>query len=386
MTESLTGKQLVEQKRQRFRDADCFKPVDRVPFYAHNSLWQFLDAGFTTDVACRNYDMMKKGQLEFIDKYDPDMVIRCNRNPYPVKDVFGTSDAYQETASGMNAINEEFLLPEDYDEIAKGNFDKVVWEHGVFRKFPNADKFTPEEFAKKSLVLKEWDEGMAMITNAIYEKGVLEINESSYWTILFIENLFNVYRGIKALSMDLRRCPGKVQEACDYMDTLTMDYAIAGLKDDNFVPQYTFDAFSNLLAHTILNRKQFDSLMAKPYGRLLEVCEEKGRTWFNFSEATWKRFGDFFGQYKKGTVAMQVEMDDIYELRKLYPNIALWGGLPVDLLGNGTPEQCVDAAQKAINELGEGFVLMPNKMLSYKYDCRPENLKAVSEYVHTYNA
>ena len=83
---------------------------------------------------------------------------------------------------------------------------------------------------------------------------------------------------------------------------------------------------------------------------------------------------------------MQVEMDDIYELRKLYPNIALWGGLPVDLLGNGTPEQCVDAAKKAINELGEGFVLMPNKMLSYKYDCRPENLKAVSEYVHTYNA
>ena len=57
------------------------------------------------------------------------------------------------------------------------------------------------------------------------------------------------------------------------------------------------------------------------------------------------------------------------------------------LLGNGTPQECVDSAKKLIDEIGRdgGFILSQNKMLSYKEDCRRENLKAVSDFVLNYS-
>jgi len=386
MSDNLKGKDRLAYTRKLFRDADSFRTPDRIPLYTHSSLWHFLDAGFTSDEACRSYDKMMKSQLEHIDKYDPDMIIKCNRNPFPIKDQFGASSAYLETKGGLNAINEAFLLPEDYEEIAKGNYHKVVWEHAVFRKFDQADQISPEEYARRSLTLREWDENMAKISDAVYARGVVEVTDTKYFCVLFFETLFNSFRGIKSMAMDLRRCPDQIDEACEYMDALTFDPIIEDFKTNDY-PEgtgYVFDAFSNLLGHVILNRKQFERYMAKPYKKLLDVVEEKGLTWYNFSESSWKRFGDFFNQYKKGTVAMQVESDDIYDMRECFPNIALWGGLPVDVLGNGTPEECVDAAKKAVETLGQdgGFVLMPNKMLSYTYDCKPENLAAVSAYVH----
>lgn len=390
MSHSPQREERLAYTRKLIRDADSFQKPDRIPFYSHSSLWHFMDAGYTTDEACRSYDKMMQCQMEHIDKYAPDMIIKCNRNPFPIKDQFGASSAYLETETGLNAINEDFLTADDYDAIANGHYDKVMWEHGVFRKFPAAVTITPEEFAERSLVLKEWDEGMAAITDAIYDRGVLEITDSRYFCCLFFETLFNYLRGIKNLSLDLRRYPDRVEAACDYMDELQFGPIIEDFKNNDY-PEgtgFAFDAFSNLLGHTILNQKQFERFMAKPYKRLLDVVEEKGLSWYNFSEASWKRFGEFFNQFKKGTCSMQVETDDIYEMRELYPNIALWGGLPVDLLGNGTPEQCVDEAKKAVDLLGQdgGFVLMPNKMLSYSYDCKPENLKAVSDYVHGLNA
>ena len=383
------AREMVEYRRKLIRDADSFKKTDRVPFYTNSSLWHYHDAGYSANEVCRSYELNKICQVGHIRKYDPDMIITGNRNPFPVKDSLGKSSAYIETESGLNSINEEFLDADDYKQIAAGNYDKVMWEHGVFHKFQNAANMTAREFAQASRVLKEWDEGMAYVSSAVYGEGVLELTDARHFCCIFFETLFNCSRGIKALSIDLRRRPKEVEEACDYMNKVQFDPIFEDLDTLPYGGDLTkcFDTFSNLLGHTILNQKQFDIFMARPYGKLLEKVEEKGMSWFNFSEATWMRFADFFGQYKKGTVSMMVEMDDIFEMRKKHPNIALWGGLSVDTLGHGTPEECVDQAKRAIEELSGdgGLVLMPNKMLSYPYDCLSENLKAVSDYVHTYS-
>lgn len=66
--------------------------------------------------------------------------------------------------------------------------------------------------------------------------------------------------------------------------------------------------------------------------------------------------------------------------------MALFGGMPCTLLGKGTQEECVDYAKRLIDELGRdgGFILSQDKMVSFASDCKPENLKAVSQLVHTY--
>ena len=83
---------------------------------------------------------------------------------------------------------------------------------------------------------------------------------------------------------------------------------------------------------------------------------------------------------------MMVEQDDPFEIRRKYPNISLYGGLEVNVMRNGTKQQCIDMAKKAIDELGcdGGLILAPTKMLAYPNDMNGENLRAVCEFVQDY--
>ena len=72
--------------------------------------------------------------------------------------------------------------------------------------------------------------------------------------------------------------------------------------------------------------------------------------------------------------------------KKIGDNCALVGGFPTDLLGRGTPEECSEYTKKLIDTLGEGggYILTTDKMISYRTDCRAENLKAVNETAFNY--
>ncbi len=96
------------------------------------------------------------------------------------------------------------------------------------------------------------------------------------------------------------------------------------------------------------------------------------------------RFVEFFQDIPKGQLMIHLEQDNIFEMRKKLPNICFAGGMTTDLLGHGTPRQCVDYAKKLIDELGDGYVFSTNKMVSYRNDCKRENLLAVTEFVRNY--
>ena len=106
-----------------------------------------------------------------------------------------------------------------------------------------------------------------------------------------------------------------------------------------------------------------------------------------FMEGSSKPFWDHFQDYKKGIITMHPETDDPFEMRKALPNCAILGGMTVELLGRGTPQECVDRTKELIDGLGAfdgGFVLSQDKMVTFKNDARPENLKAVSDFVLNY--
>ena len=91
----------------------------------------------------------------------------------------------------------------------------------------------------------------------------------------------------------------------------------------------------------------------------------------------------FFKDYPKGMICMHPEQDDVFELHEALPNCSIIGGMPVALLGNGKPEECVDRAKLCCDELGKdgGFILCQDKMVSFKNDATSENVKAVCDYM-----
>ena len=95
---------------------------------------------------------------------------------------------------------------------------------------------------------------------------------------------------------------------------------------------------------------------------------------------------EYLKDYPKGIITMHPEQDDVFELRKELPNCAILGGMPVSLLGNGTVKECVDYTKRLCDELGHdgGFILCQDKMVSFRNDAKPENVKAVCDFVREY--
>lgn len=66
--------------------------------------------------------------------------------------------------------------------------------------------------------------------------------------------------------------------------------------------------------------------------------------------------------------------------------MALCGGLTSLMMGTASPEECVAHTKKLIDELGSdgGLVLSLNAMGCFPADTKAENLRAVSEFIRTY--
>ena len=78
------------------------------------------------------------------------------------------------------------------------------------------------------------------------------------------------------------------------------------------------------------------------------------------------------------------EDDDIAVIKEKLPNLTPYGGMKVNDLKYKTKEECVDIAKKLLDELapGGGYAFGPNKVMLTLADGKPENWKAVCDYVN----
>ena len=268
---------------------------------------------------------------------------------------------------------------------------KFFWEKGMAKKYPRwADGSVEVADVQRAI-----NEQMAFMQ---YYMGVSKAMREEYGMPAFtapngfcypgVDFLFNTVRGIRGLSMDMRKTPDKVDAAVAALNAHFFDQGLAQLRAAPAGPNmdYCFDYDITLLAHTILNPKQFERYLWPDLKAMLDALAEKGKTCRLFMEGSSKRFWEYFKDYPKGIITMHPEQDDVFELRKALPNCAIIGGMPVSLLGNGSKEKCVDYAKRLCDELGKdgGFILCQDKMVSFRNDANPENVKAVCDFVREY--
>lgn len=197
------------------------------------------------------------------------------------------------------------------------------------------------------------------------------------------EYLHNNYRGIKEVSIDLRKRRTELKDVIEKKFETQMLPALDSALDLD-TSAYVCDTYFPMLAHAILSPKQFEDIYWPQLKQIIDKVVEKDKTIYIFCESTMLRFKDFFQDIPKGHVILHLEQDDIFEIHKELPNICLAGGMTTDLLGNGTPRQCIDYSKKLIDELGNGFIFSQNKMVSFRNDCTRENLLAVNEFIRNY--
>lgn len=228
---------------------------------------------------------------------------------------------------------------------------------------------------------------MSFVT-AKYGLPSLSPNNPMMGAIVFgVEELFSNLLGIQQLSIALRRNPDVIDQFLNCWDTEKIRPAIKKIKNGkgpNY--RYCFDSSILMLAHTVMNKKQFERFYWPRFKELLDAYAEKGMNIRIFTEGSILRLAEYFKDYPKGVLTFHLELDNPFDFREALPNVCIMGGMTTDLLTNNTPEECVAYAKKLCDELGKegGFIFSENKMLSYRNDAKSENMLAVCEFVNEY--
>lgn len=198
-----------------------------------------------------------------------------------------------------------------------------------------------------------------------------------------IERIYKYYRGIKNTSLDMRRNKKQVKESCDIVQANEMLPRLkTGLEMDT--APFVTDTLTGLLAHATMSQKQWDDFYWPYLKDYMDMIIGSGKTITFFIENSIGRFAEYFQDFPKGHIIFFCEQDDIRELRRQLPNICMAGGMPTPLLGGGTPEECVDYVKALIQDMGDGFILSQDKMISFRHDATRENLQAICEYVRDF--
>ncbi len=388
----MNAKQMQQSRVQLFRDAANFKKTERVPHFANVVTWKVFDAGYTLDQAMTNFDVMKKTVVHFLDTYPVDGLMDVGiRNQFNVTEAFG--------GGGYYYYNEEVVGIHDHAHCTVDTLNdylddptKYAWEVILPKKFGASWEQKTKEVWKKTF--REYMRyimyilQMSSLTGGTYGLPSLSPNNPMMGAVVpGPEELLSNLLGIQQLSIAMRRSPEKLDQFVERWHRERMIPIIEKIKNGkgpNY--KYCFDSSILMLAHNVMNRKQFERFYWPHLKLLLDAYAEKGMNIRIFTEGSILRFADYFKDYPKGVLTFHLEQDDPFAFREALPNVAIMGGMTTDLLSNGTPEECVAYAKRLCDELGKdgGFIFSENKMLSYRNDAKPENMLAVCKFVNDY--
>ena len=386
------AQELQKYRVKLFRDAANFKKNERIPYFANVVTWKVFDAGHTLDEAMTNYDVMRECVVHFLDSYPVDGLMDTGiRNQFSVTEAFGTPGYYYYDKEVVG-IHDHAHCTVDTLADYLADPDKYVWEHVLPEKYGDAwyekDTATWKRTFKEYLKYTMFIVKMGSLTGKTYGIPSLAPNNPMSGTINFaVEELEANLLGIKNLSLAMRRSPDKLLSFIDGWDAQKIQPIIDKVRaGDGPNYKYCFDASILMLAHNIMNTKQFETFYWPHFKQLLDAYAEKGMNVRIFTEGSISRFTDYFKDYPKGTLTFHIENDDPFEIREKLPNVCIMGGMTTELMANGTPDECVARAKLLCDELGKegGFILSEGKMVSYRNDAKRENVKAVSEFMRDY--
>ena len=374
--------QEFNDKVQLFRAAACFQKTKKVPNLSNDYTWKICDSKYGYKEAYFNEKIMEKIVCEFHERYDFDAYIDLGtRNHFPQMAALGSgSYVLNEKTGAINVTDFPTLAPEEYDEFAK---DPMSWFNIFFeRKFPN---ISTKDFVNATMSFLKSSGYAQKIGNKFaqkYNRPMMVTTSAS------VQAPFEIFhsslRGISGIATDMRRFKEPLKHAMEsYWEAMVkpgLDRALSAPEDKNYIA----DVYCGIIGHEVMNIKQFDELYWPYLEKILTATSDKGKLVYIFVEDSIMRFANNFTEVKKGSAIMHLELDNLTEMRKLIPNMPLAGGMTTDLLGYSTPEACVEKARTLINELGEGFLMSQNKMLSFKNDCKRENLLAVNNFIKEY--
>lgn len=367
--------------------------MDNVFAHRHNSrpmtgsniyTWKIMDAGYKLRDGMYDNALHLKINDDFAQLFDFDAYNdKGTRNMFRVASALsGGGTLHHEIDDAADSLiirDHEIMLREEYEEATRDIYG-FFWSKSLRRTVPELTLGQLRDAVAEYQALQKFGKDLAQLT--IDKHRAMFVAQGGIR--MPMDDLLVALRGIKGLSLDLRKCKTQVKDWMDMsFEQLKMPFIEASLNSE--LPEgYGASQSLVLMAHSILNYKQFEELYWPYMKRVIDMAVANNKRISIFCESSMLRFKDFFQEIPKGYAILNVEQDDLLEVRKACPNLALFGGLTPSTLGYGTKEECVNAARTLVDTLGDGFILSQSVMVSYRNDVKRENLLAVQEFAKNY--
>lgn len=382
-----------EDRIRLFKDTVQRKKTNKVPHLANIWTWKIFDAGFRMSEAMFDYDIMLEVHRKAFEKYSVDAYLDFGqRNPLQFLTALGDTEYVIDDSTNSLSIRDQCIMePDEYPQFIEDPV-RYFWSVALPRKFKKMNEPDGAEAFKKALVeLKRFGEYGATVTKLAADHGIPALSDGTCYprgTAWGYETFFNNLRGIKGLSIDLRRKTKELDAAVEILDQMYFYPVLRDYPEEKkgSTPGAVFDGLPSMLGHTILNRRQFEKYYWPKMKLLADFAEKYDKLFYFFAEGNLEPYFQFFQELPRGHFAVHCEQTDIFKMKKEVPNVTVVGGMPYALLARGTTRECVDYAKKLVDELTDdgGFIFSEDKMISFNNECRSDNLQAVCEFLSGY--
>jgi hypothetical protein len=382
-------------------------------------MWDFFPAkwkGVSIRDVMYDYRVMHDLWVECMEHFKPDL----GDNPYPLRGFGPVLDAlnFQQLKWAGHGLGEnmsyqfvemEVMKADEYDHFLFDPSDFMVrrfWPRvnkalAPFENLPPLNQIisytwglhsgvallTPEMEQARAAVIEAGKQSAELLKwLALYGKKMKELGfppSSGGFAQVPFDTLGDVFRGTKAIMMDLYRRPDKVLAACEKLLPIMIDSALAAVKRSGvptvFIPLHKgLDGF--------LSPQQFQKFYWPHMKELVESLIRENITPWVLVEGTCNTRLEAFKDVTPGKVIYHFEGTDIFKAKEIMRDrCCIRGNVPASILTVGTPDDVRAYCKKLIDicAVDGGYIMDASCPLA---EAKPENVQAMYDFTREYGA
>lgn len=278
------------------------------------------------------------------------------------------------------------MLPDEYDYLIEKPYECILEKvmPRQFKALDNGDPITMMLSFAKSVLSYNADFGqMIGLVGRVAEKCGLYPGApagSGGFTEAPFDFIADQLRGFKEISMDVRRMPEKIAEACEAVYPIMLKRGMPKV-----VSNYG-SVFLPLHMPTFMREKDFANLWWPSFKRLIEEYASMGIHCRLFCEDNWERYLDYLYELPTDTILWFEYGNPKLIKEKLGKKFIITGLFPLTAMKTRTKDECVALVKEYLDILAPGgkYIFGFDKSPLVIQDINMENLIAITQTVREY--
>jgi len=386
--DNVSNKVMIEQSQERNRNfIDVYegRMPKKIPIAIN------IDGAAALEYAGKNLILDQYSADEMIEAmdytnglFDTDLVVGFSSRLPSFYKILGAKNYVMGGDGFMQHPNINGIEPEDYDELIKDPV-KVCWEKVIPKFYTELAKPAPYNMIallKMHVSMKNIMGKIGPASAHIAAKyGKVTQKFSGKRTRAPFDLLADTFRSFTGISIDIRRYPQKVLEACEALLPLVLKMGIPTGK-----PSKTIRVGIALHMPTFMREKDFAKFWWPTYKRMVEYIMEAGYGVSMFCEDDWMRYLDYLKELPAGC-DMQFEYGEPKVIKqKLGDRHIIQGLYPISLLRTGNVQEVERKAKELIDILAPGgnYIFNLDKGVLRASDAKVENLQTLLKCIREY--